>query len=154
MKLNSDHRNSISRQMPAAGATIGIRISRERPPQARPPEFNFMANARRRRDRRNSISRQMPTAGATGGIPFHGNTHRRWGRPMVAPTFRSYSRFVQFPRPRGKHCPFAGEKKRGVRRKCRHRHTLIRARSVLRQSNLLLRMRPCRRHGRTSFVTS
>ena len=32
---------------------------------------------------------------------------------MVAPTFRSYSRFVQFPRPKGKHCPFAGEKREG-----------------------------------------
>ena len=45
VKLNSDHRNSISRQCP---------------PQARPSEFNFTAAARRRRDHRNLTLRQHP----------------------------------------------------------------------------------------------
>ena len=84
MNLNSDHRNSSSRQMPAAGATTGIPFHGKCPPQARPAESLFTA---------------ILTVGG--------------GRPMVAPTFRSYSRFVQFPRPKGKHCPFAGEKREG-----------------------------------------
>ncbi len=43
MKLNSDHRNSISRQMPAAGATTGIQFHGKCPPQARPAESLFTA---------------------------------------------------------------------------------------------------------------
>ncbi len=129
-----DHRNSISRQMPAAGATTG---------------FNFTANARRRRDHRNPFSRQMSAAGATGGIPFHGNTHRRWGATDGRPHISFLFPLRTISPPEGQTLPVCGRKKRGVRRKCRHRHTLIRARSVLRQPNLLLRMRPCLRHGRT-----
>ena len=43
MKLNSDHRNSISWQMPAAGATGGIQFHGKCPPQARPAESLFTA---------------------------------------------------------------------------------------------------------------
>ena len=44
---------------------------------------------------------------------------------------------------KGQHCPFAGDNKREIRRKCCYRHTPIRARSGLCQLNSLLRMRPC-----------
>ena len=68
----------------------------------------------------------------------------RWSPLLFLPA--SYN----FPRPKGKHRSFAGDNKRGVQRKCRHRHALIRVRSVLCQPKLLLRIRPCLWHGRTS----
>ena len=51
-KSNSDHRNSISR---------------ERSPQARPSEFVFHGNARRRRDHRDSYFTGMPAARRSSG---------------------------------------------------------------------------------------
>ena len=86
---NSDHRNSYFAGTPAAGATIGIRVSRERPPQARPSEFVFRGNCgAARRDHRNPYFTGTPAArrdyrnsyfaataapqGVTIGIRFHG----------------------------------------------------------------------------------
>ena len=64
--------------------TIGIRISRQCPPQARPSEFVFHGSARRRRDHRNASF--AATAALTAGAAF---------RRAFVPSFRLFSSRAQ-----------------------------------------------------------